>query len=186
MARSRFTVRLAAAIVVPAVTIAMLAVPAIGKKTDPTAEAGETPAAVDPNAGVIPTPVPPATDAVPTPGAGTDSGAGLPGFPDFGPPDEVGVLVQPERLVQLVQQCDSIAVAGLAVAAHECENGIDVSGTLPPGAPWTVFVASNDTYLMVAPTVASGKKAEIRLPVAAEPLRKWVLEETGIRLRRAR
>lgn len=183
MARSERTNRLIAAVIVPSLMLAALATPAVGKKGDPTAQPGDSAATVpaDANTGEIPTAVPPDTSS------GTPvAGPGMPTFPGFGEQDEVGGVIEPGRIVTLVQECESISVAGLAVAAHNCANGIDVAGTLPPGAPWTVFTASKDSFTMAAPVAKSGKKADIQLPFSAEPLRQWVHEETGVRLRRKR
>jgi hypothetical protein len=193
MANPTSTQRFIAALIVPALLVGALAMPAAGKKSDPAAQSDPAATTDAADTGQVPTPVPPDE----TDGGGRPSGTPgtfpnmpefpeIPGFPGFWGPDEVGVVIEPVRLVTLVQECASISVAGLSVAAHNCANGLDVVGSLPPGAPWTVFTASHDGYTMAAPTMQSGPRSEIKLPFAAEPLRRWVREETGVRLRRER
>lgn len=184
---SRNTPRLAAAALALVVAAGSLALPAEGRKQDPQVKAQTDTVSEPVDPGAVETPT-----ATPPDGTGDSTAPGIPGMPTFpsmpgqGAPDEVGGVIEPGRIAQLVQECASISVAGLAVAAHNCAGGIDVVGTLPPDAPWTVFIASKGGFVMGAPRAMSGPVAEIELPYAAEPLRKWVRRETGIRLRRDR
>ena len=134
---------------------------------------------VDPNAEPAPTETP-----MPD-GEATTGFPEFPAFPEFPVfpgsefPDEVGVELDAARMATLLGECYSISVAGLSVAAHRCANGIDVIGTLPPGAPFTVFTASRGTMTVAAPFARSGRTEDIELPILAENLKSWVESETG-------
>ncbi|MGI9252203.1 MAG: hypothetical protein ACR2J8_00520 [Thermomicrobiales bacterium] len=175
------SLKMAASLGVTMLLISAVAMPVAGRKQDPPA--GQTKASVaptvDPGAGAEPT-------TAPTDGGTPAAGPAMPTLPGATIPDEIGGIIDPARIVQLVQECNSITVAGLAVSAHICKDGIDVVGTLPPDAPFTVFAASKGVYAMAAPFSSTGKAAEITLPYSAEPLAKWVHRKTGIRLRRDR
>jgi hypothetical protein len=171
-------------LVIASMSVLLLA----GVVIQPAAEARRNGPSTQAQDGSIAEPVDPGNGRVPgeSPGRRPPEETVVPGLPGSGPPDEVGVTIEPRRLVQLIEECDSIAVAGRSVAAHNCADGIDILGTLPPDAPFTTWVASKERMVVAFPFVRSGSPDEIELPFAAEPVRRWVKDETGERLRRQR